>query len=159
MGRCPGDSPTGRRSAVPSSALCVLSDGLHGRGLRCGRSAKAAAGLGVDLALCGADGLLGLELAAVPARLRVWLGHSALSTVAILSQSRLLTFCTFLSDRAALSAEVWTMIVLYVVMGTAPMMLFGFIAVAGIVQGQLASIPVIRCRQTLGGHHVDQVRA
>ena len=34
------------------------------------------------------------------------------------------------------------MIVLYVVMGTAPMMLFGFIAVAGIVQGQLASIPV-----------------
>ena len=41
------------------------------------------------------------------------------------------------------------MIVLYVVMGTAPMMLFGFIAVAGIVQGQLASIPVTPLQQLL----------
>ncbi|CAJ1347815.1 unnamed protein product [Effrenium voratum] len=46
---------------------------------------------------------------------------------------------------------VWIMIGLYVVMGTAPMMLFGFIAVAGIVQAQLATLPVIRTRQTLAG--------
>ena len=42
------------------------------------------------------------------------------------------------------------MVCLYVVVGTAPMMLFGFIAVLGIVQGQLASIPVIRSQKTLG---------
>ncbi|CAE7218991.1 unnamed protein product [Symbiodinium sp. CCMP2592] len=45
---------------------------------------------------------------------------------------------------------VWIMVCLYVVVGTAPMMLFGFIAVLGIVQGQLASIPVIRSQKTLG---------
>ena len=38
----------------------------------------------------------------------------------------------------------------YVILGTAPMMLFGFISVAGIVQAQLATIPVIGSRQTLG---------
>ena len=37
----------------------------------------------------------------------------------------------------------------YVILGTAPMMLFGFISVAGIVQCQLATIPVIGSRQTL----------
>ena len=37
------------------------------------------------------------------------------------------------------------------ILGTAPMMLFGFISVAGIVQAQLATLPVIAARQTLDG--------
>ncbi|CAK9023030.1 Uncharacterized protein C24H6.11c [Durusdinium trenchii] len=45
---------------------------------------------------------------------------------------------------------VWVMILMYVILGTAPMMLFGFISVAGIVQAQLATIPVLGSRQTLG---------
>lgn len=46
---------------------------------------------------------------------------------------------------------VWVMILMYVILGTAPMMLFGFISVAGIVQAQLATLPVIAARQTLDG--------
>ena len=42
------------------------------------------------------------------------------------------------------------MVFFYVAVGTAPMMLFGFMAVLGIVSGQLASIPVIRSQKTLG---------
>ncbi|OLP85653.1 putative vacuolar membrane protein [Symbiodinium microadriaticum] len=45
---------------------------------------------------------------------------------------------------------VWIMVFFYVAVGTAPMMLFGFMAVLGIVSGQLASIPVIRSQKTLG---------
>eukprot|EP00438_Fugacium_kawagutii_P032062 Skav215815 [mRNA] locus=scaffold3449:51768:62661:- [translate_table: standard] len=40
-------------------------------------------------------------------------------------------------------------VLVYVILGTAPMMLFGFISVAGIVQAQLATIPVIGGRQSL----------
>ena len=38
----------------------------------------------------------------------------------------------------------------YVILGTAPMMLFGFVSVSGIVQAQLATVPVIGARRTLG---------
>ena len=93
-----------------------------------------------------AHGLLGLELPSLLADIRVLPGPSAL-----LCQALRWIYATVRSCVALHPMQVWTMIVLYVVMGTAPMMLFGFIAVAGIVQGQLASIPVIRQRQTLGG--------